>query len=124
MRVIFIYNQENLKEKEVIERAKKEILNYIEEIECIDFNLVREQFKIRTTPALIIIRDDLQGEHLLEEDMVNNQLRVTAELLKVMEEEDRNIHEMETYRIDYLVNKEATEKIDEITLELLDNLGV
>lgn len=124
MRVLFIYNPNNFQEASLMDEAMAEMSNHIEQIEVVDFNLVREQFKIRETPALIIIRDDLQGLQLLDKDKTGNQLHITAELLKAMEEEDLNLHQQETHRIDNLVIREANAKIDAVTLEMLTRAGV
>jgi hypothetical protein len=124
MRVLFVYNPNNSQEVSLIDGAMVEMSSYIEQIEAVDFNLVREQFKIRETPALVIIRDDLQGLQLLDKDETGNQLHVTAELLKAMEEEDLNFHQQETHRIDYLIVHEANAKTDAVTLEMLTRAGV
>lgn len=113
MKALLIYNKEDSREIELMNRAKQEISNLITEVDLVDFNLVRDKFSIRTTPTLIIVRDDLQGMHLLEEDMENNQLRITGELVKALDEEDKNIHNAEANRIDKLINSEVQIKMGE-----------
>lgn len=124
LRTLYIYNPYNPKEVALLDRVNDELGFLIEKIECIDFSQVREQFKIRTTPALIFIRDDLQGENLLDIDLQKGQLRVTGEVHKALEEEELSFRQVENHRIDNLITKEANAKADAITLELLSRMGV
>lgn len=120
MRTLFIYNSNNAKEREIIERAKNELGPDIEEVDFVDFNTVRDHFKIRTTPALIFIRDDLQGEKLMETYQQNNKLRALGEIAKALQEEELNLHQTETNRIDSIIKKE----VDNVALQLLEAVGV
>lgn len=118
MKALYIYNPHSAQEVAQIERATTEMLNIVDQVEAIDVDTAKQHFHIHSTPALIVIRDDLQGTHLLDE--VNGQLRITAELYKAMEEEDLNLHQAETHRLDNLINIEVTNAIDNYTLELID----
>ncbi|MGC5328872.1 hypothetical protein [Brevibacillus sp. SYSU BS000544] len=112
MRVIYAYNPNNSTEVSLIERVKQELGAQMEEVLVTDFQNIKDVYSIRATPALIIIRDDLQGEHLLEEDLENNQLRVTLECLKSLQEEEQAIFEMDTKRIDAVVKAEVNKQLE------------
>jgi hypothetical protein len=117
LKAIYIYNPYSAQEVTLIERAKSEMSTHVEELEVIDFESAKNRFKIRATPALIVIRDDLQGEILLNE--VNGKLRVTAELYKMLEEEERNIHQAEMHRIDNLIIREVQKGQDDLLEDML-----
>ena len=118
MKALFIYNPYSASEIKILDRVRQEFSSHVEEVEVIDFENIKNIYKIRTTPALIIIRDDLQGSHLITDD--DGSLRATAELVKTMQEEDLNIYQAETYRIDNLIKKEKIKAIDDYTLELVE----
>ena len=82
MRVLYIYNPHNAKEVELKDRALSEIQEVVEEVEAIDFTEISKIYKIRATPALIFLRDDLQGENLLTENVENGKLLVVGSVLK------------------------------------------
>jgi len=119
LRTLFIYNPYSASEIKILDRVRQEFSSHVEEVEVTDFENIKNIYKIRTTPALIIIRDDLQGSHLIT-DGDDGSLRATAELVKTMQEEDLNIYQAETYRIDNLIKKEKIKAIDDYTLELIE----
>lgn len=122
MKVIYIYNINDANEVALLDRAKAEMLaNHIEEVECVDFQAVKDIYKIRATPALILIRDDFQGANMLDE-VAGGNLRVTAELLKAMSEEDQNIHSMTVNRVDYLINKQVSSKMAD-NAQVMDDMS-
>lgn len=111
MKLILIYNKNSSTEKNVLNRLITELETYVETIEVLELNEAREKYPIRATPAIIPIRDDLQGESLLNETETG--LRAVAEAYKMMQEEEKNIYNIETNRIDYLVGTEVTSKMGE-----------
>lgn len=112
MKVIVIYNPHSAIEMAKLERARADMLaNHIIEIAAYDFQDVRDRYPVSSTPAIIPIRDDLQGENLLDE-VEGGMLRMTAEILKMMQEEDLNLHQMETNRIDHLIHAEVTRRLE------------
>ncbi|MGK0467162.1 hypothetical protein [Clostridium sp.] len=117
MKAVYIYNPNSLKEISLIERAKEEMKIYVEEIEVVGFEVAKTRFNIRATPAIIFIRDDLQGINLLDE--VNGKLRIVGELCKVLQEEELNIHQMDTNRIDNLINIEVAKGQNELMDDMI-----
>ena len=63
MKALFIYNPYSASEIKILDRVRQEFSSHVEEVEVTDFENIKNIYKIRTTPALIIIRDDLQGSH-------------------------------------------------------------
>lgn len=118
MKALYIYNPHSTLERNLISRAKDEMATNIQVISVDECPLMIRNF-VRVTPALIIVTDDLQGDHLLSETG-DGQLLATAMLNKRMEEEDLAIHQMETHRLDNMINNEKTKVIDNYTLELID----
>lgn len=106
MKVYYIYNPHDANEVALMERAKTELQSYVEEVVVEDFMVAKERFHITQTPALVVIREDMQGAHLLTEDLESGKLRVALEAYKVLQEEEAVIHNMETARIDNVVNAE------------------
>ena len=118
MKAFFISSVHSAKQRDMLTRVLNEMSSHLTEIQTLDEDKAKEVFGIRATPALIILRDDLQGEHLLDE-AVDGQLLVTAELIKAMQEEDLAIHQKETHRMDNFIKAENNKVIDEYTLSLL-----
>jgi len=104
MKALYIYNPESELERNMINRAQTEMASYIT---VLDVNNISLDLKtlVGATPCLIIIGDHLQGSQLLDE--VNGQLRVTGELAKFQEEEDKVVRNSATYRIDNIINAEV-----------------
>lgn len=120
MRVLFIYNPYNAKEVQLKDEAINNISSYVETVEAIDFQEVCEQFRVRTTPALIFIRDDFQGEELLTEDPDNaGKLRLVGELMKNLEDEELKIHSAETHRLDNVINNEVIKGQDALMEDMI-----
>ena len=119
MKAFFVSSVHSLKQRDMVARALNEMGTHITEIQTLDEDKAKEVFGIRATPALIILRDDLQGEHLLDET-VDGQLVVTAELIKAMEEEDLAIHQKATHRMDNFIKAENNKAVDDYTLELIN----
>lgn len=95
-------------------------------VECIDvMSDADNPFKpyIRSTPALVTITDDAQGEFLNRSD-VDDVTYIRALLMEKQEAEERVVHDMETNRLDVMVNgekaKAATAAVDEYTIELME----
>jgi hypothetical protein len=91
------------------------------QITVLDINTITGPLKsvIRTTPALIVVTDDLQGDNILAEG-TDGQLIITAILNKRLSEEEAAVHNQETNRLDNLIANEKQEAIDAYTLELLN----
>lgn len=119
MKVIYIYNPYNSREVGLLDQVKEELGNVVEEVEAVDFQEVKEQYRIAQTPAIIYIRDDWQGEQLLNVDDEQAKLRVTLDATQYIEEEEKNIHEMETYRLDFKVKKEITAAVQPVGAQLV-----
>ena len=115
MRALYIYNEHSRPELEALERVQTELGNLVE---FMGLQEATNQYPITRTPALIIIREDLQGEHLLDENDSGG-LRMTAELYKAMEEEELNLHNVETHRIDSLINREVATNVDGAVLDIM-----
>ena len=118
MKVVYIYNQHSAKEVEMLERAKQEMGSYIQEVQVLDIDQAKELYHFGSTPALIVVQEHLQGEHLL--DSTDGQLRVTAEVYKALQEEELNLRETETHRIDNLISAEVCKQVDDAVMEMLD----
>ncbi|MGE8036836.1 hypothetical protein [Lysinibacillus sp. NPDC093692] len=112
---MYIYNEHDRTELEALERAVEEMGNYIT---LVEYSSIRGLLPIRATPALIILREDMQGEHMLE-DGSDGKMRITAEMHKAMEEEELNLFQAETHRIDNFVNKEVTSNVDGAVLDIM-----
>lgn len=121
MKAIYIYNPHDSNEVILLDRARTELGTYIQDIQAVDFQAVRDTFQIAQTPALILIREDLQGANLLDD--VNGQLRVTAELWRAIQDEELVIHQTETHRIDNIINSEVKVKLEENSALVDEQVG-
>ncbi|XRD26106.1 hypothetical protein AABM34_06670 [Lysinibacillus fusiformis] len=115
MKALYVYNEHDMSELKVLERVIEEMGSYIT---LVNAGAIRDYFPICSTPALIILREDMQGTHMLGEG-TDGKLRITGELYKAMEEEEYNWHKVETHRIDNLINKEVTSKSDDLVLDIM-----
>ena len=103
MNVIYIYNLESEVERNVLSRIRKELgENLILEY---DYQAIRDILPVRATPAFIFIREDLQGDALLEGDA---ELKITAEVYKALTDEDEKVHKLSSKRFDVMINGEKT----------------
>ena len=118
MKALYIYNPHNAKEVSLIDRAKSEMATYIN-VYSVEELPVMLRYYIRTTPALIIVTDDLQGENLISED-IDGKLLATAMLYKRLEEEELIIHNQETNRLDNLIRIEKEKAVFEEYQKLVD----
>ncbi|MGG6309780.1 hypothetical protein [Paenibacillus macerans] len=121
MRIVLVYNPYNSAEVAALGQVKEELSTYAEDVQVYDFQQVKDRYFISRTPAVIFIREDLQGEQLLNVDEVQARLRVTLEAYKNMDEEEKNLHDMENSRLDYRVNAEIKRNVDPIGSELIQS---
>ena len=110
MKIILVYNQESKIEREKMELLEQKLGNLI--IAKHNFQDVKDILPVRTTPAFIVMRDDLEGDELLDGDI---ELKIEAEVAKIMEEEEFKIHGKKTHRLDNLIKS----KIEESKAEAL-----
>jgi hypothetical protein len=87
MRLIYAYNPHNAQEIALLDRVKEESSGLIEELIVEDFQTLKEYYPISQTPALIVIREDLQGPDLLEEDEETGALRLVAKVAEELQKE-------------------------------------
>lgn len=113
MRIIYIYNKENAKEVELLTPLKQELGNYATEVIVKDVMDVRDVYPISQTPALITIREDMQGEALITEDQEKGKFRVVLEAWKHLQEEEGVLHNVTTNRIDIVVQDKIQQKMGE-----------
>lgn len=117
MKLIYIYSMHSEVERAALNRLRDELGMYI--VGEYDYQEVKDIIPVRATPAFLIIRDDLQGDDLLEGDA---QLKITAEAMKAMGEEDLKIHQKETYRLDSFINGEKMKGVEAYKDELKASL--
>lgn len=124
MRALFIYNPYDSSESQLIDKIKEEVLasSVIDEFQAVNFMEVKDIFKIQQTPAIIFIREDLQGASLLTEDVDTGKFRLTLEILKQIEEEEKVIHNVENHRIDFVVNSKINEKVAEVQDSMVSDM--
>lgn len=68
MKVVFIYNPYCSEEVNYLEKVREKTLEIGQSVTFVDFEKAKEVFDIRDTPAVVMIRDDLQGKEMLEKD--------------------------------------------------------
>lgn len=121
MKAYYIYSPHSRNELELLERVLIELGGYA--VELVDYTLERDRFHITQTPALIMVREDLQGSHLLDET-VDGKLRIYAEFMKVIDEEEKNIHNVDNARVDSLIKKEVAMEVDSTVLDIIGRGGI
>ncbi|WP_338542043.1 hypothetical protein [Paenibacillus tundrae] len=119
MYAVYIYNEHDAKQVTLKEKVIGELSEIVQEVVAKDYQEIKDFYRVRTTPAIIFIRDDLQGEQLLNVDEEQGKLRLALEAWKQLEEEEKNIHEMETYRIDFKVQEEIQTAVELIGMQLV-----
>lgn len=118
MKALIIYNPYNTQEVALLDRARQEVGALVQSVEAVDFQEVKNLYPITQTPAVIFIRDDLQGQFLFSEDE-DKTLRIATEVRKEQEEEETNLNIPGTNRIDGLISAQAGEKAAQFTEKLL-----
>jgi len=113
VKVIYIYNMESEIERNNLNRIRAElgdnlILEY-------DYQEVRDILPVRATPAFVFIREDLQGDDLLDGDA---ELKITAEVYKAITDEDEKIHKLNSRRFDIMIDGEKTKVLNMFKEEL------
>ncbi|WP_256992265.1 XkdX family protein [Paenibacillus sp. XY044] len=93
MKAIIIYNSQNTPEVRQLDTAINSMLGasvqgarVLDGLQVIDYMEVRAQYPVSNTPALICIREDLQGPSMLDEDDEKHQ-RIYLEMLKEYDKE-------------------------------------
>ncbi|WP_408894279.1 hypothetical protein [Paenibacillus taichungensis] len=104
----------------MIEQIKAELGSTMELIQCEEYEDVKDIYPIRGLPAIIFLREDLQGESLLGEDLESSSLRIKLEVAKMQEEEENNLHYMETKRLDFILEKKVLEAIEPVAKKLIN----
>ena len=118
VKLIYIYSMHNEVERAALNRLRDELGMYI--VGEYDYQDVKDLIPIRTTPAFLILRDDLQGDELLDGDV---QLKITAEAMKAMGEEDLKIHQKETNRLDNFISGEKMKAVNVFKTEIKADLS-
>jgi hypothetical protein len=113
MKAILIYSQHSSKEIELADNIIAELGEFVETINVEEHPYVKTLFQFRATPALLLLREDLQGDYYLEEDMADNLLRTNLEINNAMEIEQKAIREIPPNRIDHIVKTKVVEKMGE-----------
>ena len=121
MKALYVYNPHSVLEQDMLDSVKGGLSLHVDKVEVMDLDEAKQKFHIRATPALIVIRDDLQGEYLLDEE--TGHLRIIGEVYKRLEDDDRNIYQKETHRVDKLI-KSQVEEGQEILLNEIISRGV
>lgn len=106
MRAIYIYSQHDYPSMQAIDRIRKELGANLEEVQCLEYEDVKHLYPLRALPAIIFLREDLQGENLLDIDPETTSLRLSLEAAQALEAEERNLQEYETYRLDFKMKQE------------------
>ncbi|GAS80069.1 hypothetical protein [Paenibacillus amylolyticus] len=119
MRMIYIYSKHNPRSLEMIEHTKEKLGSTMELIQCEEYDEVKDIYPISGLPAVIFLREDLQGERLLGEDVELSSLRIELELAKMQEEEENNLHNMETKRLDFILRQHILEATEPIVKKLI-----
>jgi hypothetical protein len=117
MKALYIYNEFDANEIALIDRVKTEFGEYLEEVKIGKSQELKDVYNIRTTPALIILRDDLQGANLLAEG-TDGKLLITGEVAKAYDLETKALYGDNAGRTDNLINTEAGIIAENMTREL------
>jgi len=119
MRIVFIYSQHDNRQLQVIDRVKEEMSAFVDEVAVMELDEAKQLYHISRTPAVIIIREDLQGENLMGEG-VDGKLLMSAMVVKQTEEEELVFHNAQHNRMDNYIKARKNEAIDEILDDMLD----
>jgi hypothetical protein len=104
---------------QAIDRIRKELGANLEEVQCAEYDDVKHLYPIRALPAIIFLREDLQGENLLDIDPETTSLRLSLEAAQALEAEERNLQEYETYRLDFKMKQKIETATEPLGTELV-----
>jgi hypothetical protein len=105
---------------QAIDRIRKELGANLEEVQCVEYEDVKHLYPLRALPAIIFLREDLQGENLLDIDPETTSLRLSLEAAQALEAEERNLQEYETYRLDFKMKQEIETATEPLGTELVE----
>lgn len=114
MKAILIYNPESEIERNTVQTLENKLAGYL--VGKYDYRTVADIIPVRTTPAFILLRDDLQGTDLLDGDL---ELKIEGELAKIQEDEDLKLHQIETNRLDRVINTEKSKAQDDLLADMM-----
>jgi hypothetical protein len=115
MKIVLVYNSNSEIERNIMATLENKLGNLI--ISKHDVQDVKSVLPVRATPAFVILRDDLEGEELLDGDI---ELKIEGEVAKIMQEEELKIHNKEITRLDYVINTEKQKSEDVMLSDLLE----
>lgn len=119
MRAIYIYSQHDYPSIQAIDLIRKELGANLEEVQCVEYEDVKHLYPLRALPAIIFLREDLQGENLLDIDPETTSLRLSLEAAQALEAEERNLQEYETFRLDFKMKQEIETATEPLGTELV-----
>lgn len=114
MKIILVYNPDSEIERNTMDILETKLGSLI--VAKHDFQTVKDILPVRTTPAFIVLRDDLEGVELLDGDI---ELKIEAEVAKITQEEDLKIHQKEIYRLDEVINREKSKAQDDLMNDMV-----
>lgn len=117
MKVLYIYNPHSSNELQVLDRVKNELGTSVTMISIDNTPDIIKKL-ITMTPVLIPISLDLQGSHILNDD-IDGKLIALAIINKRLEEEELALFNQETSRLDNLVNNEIIKSEEKMLMEMI-----
>jgi len=120
MKILIVYSQHSAQELDLLPEIQDELYGVPHIIKTVEE--VGETYGIRATPAIILIRDDLQGEELLVRE--SGKLKLVGRILEQLQDEERYLYgKGDKERVDEYINREVMRKFDKVKKQLMD-LGV
>ncbi|MBN2796240.1 MAG: hypothetical protein JXR88_12590 [Clostridia bacterium] len=117
MKAIYVYSKHVKKDRELLERIKKELPSNVNFLE-VDEIPVELKFLVGATPALIFAPNRLQGEDLLNES-TDSEMLTLSELFKELEADEEKIYNQETMRLDFLISQEKELAQERMLMEMI-----
>jgi hypothetical protein len=114
MKIILVYNPESETERNKMELLENKLGTLL--VAKYDFRDVRDILPVRATPAFIVIRDDMEGDELLDGDL---ELKIEAEVTKIMDDEDLKVHQKESNRLDHLITNKINAAQDALIEDMM-----
>lgn len=118
MQIIYIYNEHSEIDLLNLDNVKNQLGDKI--IRLYDFQEIKDLIPVRATPAVIFIREDLQGESLYEGDV---EMKMLGHVAKTVDDEETGLFNRNYERLDMVINNEKIKAIDKFKLELKAELS-
>lgn len=107
MQIIYIYNEHSELDRLNLDNVKKQLGDRV--VHIYDYQEIKHLIPVRETPALLFVREDLQGASLYEGDV---EMKMLGHIAKGIDEEEIGLFNRDYKRMDMVINNEKIKAVN------------